>query len=107
MGSDVTLPAGCSLPDDSATVESVRYVRRKRCDDSECAQELFSIVAPGGHLKPHCGPSNGFLNIHLPLIVPMGSWIRVGAPPWRMWTEGEPVVFDDSFEHEVTVDRSA
>ena len=29
--------------------------------------------------------------------------MRVGDAGWRAWEEGEPVLFDDSFEHEVHV----
>lgn len=62
---------------------------------------LLSILDPGTHLRPHCGPSNNRLTVHLGLVVPPGCSITVGGDT-RGWTEGEAIVFDDSFEHEVT-----
>ncbi|MFK0289769.1 aspartyl/asparaginyl beta-hydroxylase domain-containing protein [Streptomyces sp. NPDC090442] len=60
----------------------------------------MSRVSPGTHIMPHCGPTNGLLRIHLPLIVPDGVSIRV-ADREMQWREGKCLVFDDSFEHEV------
>src|SRR3546814_9157183 len=42
---------------------------------------------------------NTRLICHLPLIVPDGCALRVGAET-RGWREGELLIFDDSFEHE-------
>ena len=50
---------------------------------------------------PHCGPSNARLRLHLPIAHDAGATIRVGARPRRAWAEGEPLVLDDSFEHDV------
>lgn len=47
-----------------------------------------------------CGPSNNRLTVHVGLVVPPGLSITVGGET-RGWTEGEAIVFDDSFEHEV------
>jgi aspartate beta-hydroxylase len=60
----------------------------------------FSVMRPGTHVEPHCGSTNAKLRVHVPLVVPRGCRMRVGD---RMvhWKEGEPVVFDDSYEHEV------
>ena len=57
-------------------------------------------MRPGSHVEPHCGSTNAKLRVHVPLVVPPGCRMRVGE---RMvhWQEGEPVVFDDSYEHEV------
>ena len=60
---------------------------------------LFSRLTPGTHIQPHHGMLNTRLICHLPLIVPDGCGIRVGAET-RSWREGEMLVFDDSFEHE-------
>ena len=30
----------------------------------------FSVLAPGAHLRSHCGPTNHRLRVHLPLLVP-------------------------------------
>lgn len=60
---------------------------------------LFSRLRPGTHIAPHHGVFNTRLICHLPLIVPPGCAIRVGAET-REWREGELLIFDDSFEHE-------
>lgn len=60
---------------------------------------LFSRLTPGTHIQPHHGMLNTRLICHLPLIVPDGCGIRVGAET-RSWRAGEMLIFDDSFEHE-------
>lgn len=60
---------------------------------------LFSRLTPGTHIQPHHGLLNTRLICHLPLIVPEGCAMRVGAET-RAWREGELTIFDDSFEHE-------
>eukprot|EP01087_Luapelamoeba_hula_P022633 TRINITY_DN8163_c0_g1_i1.p1 TRINITY_DN8163_c0_g1~~TRINITY_DN8163_c0_g1_i1.p1 ORF type:complete len:253 (-),score=41.52 TRINITY_DN8163_c0_g1_i1:662-1333(-) len=61
----------------------------------------FSVVKPGTHITPHCGPANVKLRCHLGLSVPPeGATMRV-ARETRNWEEGKCLVFDDSFEHEV------
>ena len=61
---------------------------------------LFSEVAPKGEIPWHSGGCNAVLSVHLPLIVPEGCRIGVGVAR-RGWTEGEVLVFDDSFIHAV------
>ncbi|KAJ8923777.1 hypothetical protein NQ315_010359 [Exocentrus adspersus] len=63
-------------------------------------QTKFSVMHPGTHVWPHCGPTNCRLRVHLGLRVPSKTFIRV-ADETRSWKEGEMFVFDDSFEHEV------
>ena len=64
-------------------------------------ESTFSALHGGAHLKPHCGSTNCRLTCHLPLIVPPGDVsIRVGNET-RQYREGEPMIFDDSYEHEV------
>src|SRR5262249_51442386 len=63
---------------------------------------MFSIFEPGKHLPPHRGPYNGFLRLHLGLIVPEPQdrlAIRVRDQVCH-WHEGEVLIFDDSYEHE-------
>jgi Aspartyl/Asparaginyl beta-hydroxylase len=60
----------------------------------------FSVLSPGVHIEPHCGPVNSRIRIHLGLLVPDGATMRVGYEE-RLWTEGSCTVFDDSWEHEV------
>lgn len=64
---------------------------------------MFSILSPGKRIPPHRGPYNGVLRFHLGLIVPKDRdkvKIRVDEAFYH-WAEGEGVVFDDSFDHEV------
>ncbi|KAJ8972011.1 hypothetical protein NQ317_000657 [Molorchus minor] len=63
-------------------------------------QTKFSVMHPGTHVWPHCGPTNCRLRLHLGLKVPSNTFIRV-ADEIRSWEEGSIFVFDDSFEHEV------
>ncbi|XP_012278520.1 aspartyl/asparaginyl beta-hydroxylase-like [Orussus abietinus] len=69
---------------------------------SECqrGQVKFSVMTPGTHIWPHCGPSNCRLRSHLGLYGLDGAYIRV-ANETRQWQEGKVLIFDDSFEHEV------
>lgn len=63
----------------------------------------FSILAPGYHIPPHMGVTKGLVRIHLGLIIPREKEkcrIRVGSQT-RHWEEGQCMVFDDTFEHEV------
>jgi aspartyl/asparaginyl beta-hydroxylase (cupin superfamily) len=60
----------------------------------------FSVLNPGVHIKPHCGPTNSRIRIHLGLLAPAGATMRVGDET-RPWQEGACSVFDDSWEHEV------
>lgn len=60
---------------------------------------LFSRLRPGTHIKPHHGVFNTRLICHLPIVVPEGCAIRVGAET-RSWQEGRLLILDDSFEHE-------
>ena len=55
-------------------------------------------------VRPHCGPSNGRLRLHVGLDVhpedvdKMG--LKVGGHTLR-WVNGQTLAFDDSFEHGV------
>jgi hypothetical protein len=74
---------------------------------------FFSTLHEKSYIKPHHGPMNLRLRIHLPLIVPKDikpdafsnkpqtkCGIRVGNQI-RSWEEGKALVLDDSYEHEV------
>ncbi|MEM7220280.1 MAG: aspartyl/asparaginyl beta-hydroxylase domain-containing protein [Pseudomonadota bacterium] len=103
------------------------YVFGKRLDDNcaVCPQTTalleglpglqnawFSILAPRYHIPPHKGPTRGVVRVHLALRVPEdreACWIRVDDERYA-WREGEIVMFDDTYEHEVrndTDDRRA
>lgn len=64
---------------------------------------FFSILSPGKHIPPHRGPYKGVLRYHLGLKVPEPARqcrIRV-ADRVEHWEEGESLVFDDTYDHEV------
>jgi beta-hydroxylase len=66
----------------------------------------FSILAPRYHIPPHKGPTRAFIRCHLGLQVPQDAencWIRVDQEV-RHWQEGQCMVFDDTYEHEVLND---
>ena len=68
---------------------------------------LFSSLAPGSKLKPHCGGTNARLTCHLGLVLGSGECgIKCGGET-RTWEEGKCLCFDDSFEHEVFHDQKA
>lgn len=60
----------------------------------------FSVLTPGTHVKPHCGPLNTRIRYHLTVASDEQAWMRIDAEK-RTWKPGECLVFDDSFEHEV------
>jgi hypothetical protein len=62
-------------------------------------EALFSALAPGTRLRPHCGSTNARLTAHLGLVVGAGCGLRVGDE-LRTWQAGKCIVFDDSFVHE-------
>ncbi|MGE0409763.1 MAG: aspartyl/asparaginyl beta-hydroxylase domain-containing protein [Amphiplicatus sp.] len=59
---------------------------------------MFSILAPGGEIKPHRDVSNVFLTMHLGLVAPEGGYMEV-AGERRSWRAGEALMFDSSYEH--------
>merc|ERR1712013_677576 len=60
----------------------------------------WSVLGPNSHIGLHCSPTNARLRIHLGLKVPEGCGMRIGDKEVA-WKEGEIMIFDDSFEHEV------
>jgi aspartyl/asparaginyl beta-hydroxylase (cupin superfamily) len=77
------------------------------------AYAFFSTLGPGTKIAPHYGPCNIRLRVHLPLIVPANAssgacgpdepgtiGMRIAGETVR-WEAGRPVVFDDTYEHEV------
>ena len=77
--------------------ETMRHIRN-------CGQDFtsikFSAIQPGTHIRTHTGPSNERLRVHLTLLHSGGAKIRVGTD-WHTWKQGEAIIFDDSWEHEV------
>lgn len=66
----------------------------------------LSRLAPGGWIRPHCGPWNTRLTVHLAIESNDASRMRVGDT-WHAWTPGQCLVFDDSFEHECRNDGNS
>jgi aspartate beta-hydroxylase/beta-hydroxylase len=65
-------------------------------------QAFFSILDAGKVIPPHCGPYRGYIRYHLGLVVPEQAppSLRIKDQVYT-WKEGESVLFDDSWEHEV------
>lgn len=66
----------------------------------------ISILDPGKHIPAHRGPYRGYLRYHLGLVIPKDAKgrgqavLRVADRLFR-WAEGEGILWDDTFEHEV------
>ena len=65
-------------------------------------QAFFSILEPGKSIPLHDGPYLGYLRYHLGIKIPQNNppSIIVNKQPYT-WREGEAVLFDDSWPHEV------
>ncbi|MCY1194026.1 Aspartyl/Asparaginyl beta-hydroxylase [compost metagenome] len=69
---------------------------------------FFSILEAGKRIPLHTGPYNGVLRLHLGLVVPEPAercWIEVGGERYS-WREGQAVVFDDLYPHQVHNDTA-
>lgn len=63
---------------------------------------FFSILRPGTHIPEHRGVTKGLMTCHLGLQVPAGGSVRMNVGPETVgWAEGETLVFDDTYHHEV------
>ena len=75
-----------------------------RRDATSCpfGSAYLSLLRPGTRLLPHCGPTNARLRAHVTVAAAAGASLRVGAPDAKRVEWGAaPLVFDDSFEHDV------
>ncbi len=61
---------------------------------------FFSVLGPQAKIPAHHGMSNMRLTCHMGIEVPPDCAIRVGDEV-RTWKEGECILFEDTFEHEV------
>lgn len=65
---------------------------------------MYSILMPGSKIKPHCGPTRMCLRYHLGISTPNNEECNImigGGRFFYSWKDGEDVMFDDTFEHEV------
>jgi len=67
---------------------------------------MFSILEPHTRIPPHTGSNNVRTTVHLPLVVPAGCGLRVGAET-RSFEAGRAWAFDDTIEHEAWNDSDA
>lgn len=81
-------------PRTSALLESIELCRIARQAPEIC----FSLIRPQSTILPHYGVTNIRLVFHLPLIVPPDCALDVAGVEHR-WREGEPILFDDTYEH--------
>jgi beta-hydroxylase len=89
------------------------YKVEKNCDQCPRTAELieripelncafFSILLPGTHIKRHRGPTKALVTCHLGLLVPPGDVCRMELADRTVgWREGEWLVFDDTYFHEI------
>jgi beta-hydroxylase len=68
---------------------------------------FFSILAPGTHIPAHRGVTKGLITCHLGLIVPRDGDVRMRVDDRVLrWAEGETLIFDDTYDHEVWNDTA-
>lgn len=85
-----------ACPRTSAAMNGVPLTRI----DAHAPEVLFSILAPGTHIKPHHGVSNTRVVTHLALLVPEGDCRLVVGGQSCSWQAGRCLTFDDTFIHE-------
>ena len=82
-------------PNTSKVLESIDLCRI----DGQSPEICFSVLQPGSRIEPHFGVTNARVVVHLPLRVPNGCYFELTDVGRHFWKEGEPLVFDDTFEH--------
>ena len=82
-------------PITSKVLESIDLCRI----DGQSPEICFSVLQPGSRIEPHFGVTNARVVVHLPLRVPNGCYLELTDVGRHFWKEGEPLVFDDTFEH--------
>lgn len=74
-------------------------------DIPEIKVAFVSVLEPGGHITPHNGPYKGILRYHLGLQTPNDDKCALSVCSEKYsWRDGEDVVFDDTYNHEVRND---
>lgn len=67
--------------------------------EGQSPEICFSVLQPGSRIEPHFGVTNARVVVHLPLRVPDGCFLELTDVGRHFWREGEPMVFDDTFQH--------
>ena len=63
---------------------------------------MFSVLEPGGKIKPHMGPSRAAVRVHLGLKTPPPDQCYITVDGTKHgWVPGKLMMFDDTFVHEV------
>ena len=98
---------GCKLAPRTCYLIS-KYMKEISAECAHC-QVKFSVVYSGTHVWPHTGPSFYRIRAHLGLVIPNVTGnerleIRI-ADKYIHWTEGEFLIIDDSFEHELWYEK--
>jgi aspartate beta-hydroxylase len=83
-------------PNTSRLLESIELCRIR----DQAPEICFSVLAAGSHIVAHYGVTNARAVVHLPLIVPPDCALNIVDGPTHHWKEGEPMMFDDTFQHE-------
>jgi aspartate beta-hydroxylase len=83
-------------PETSAVLDSIDLFHVP----GQAPEILFSVLRPGTHILPHHGICNARSVMHLPLLVPSDCALNLVDVATRTWTEGEPLLFDDTYLHE-------
>lgn len=64
---------------------------------------LYSVTLAGAHIPRHTGPTKAIITAHMGLILPLSRQdcrMEIGDQE-VIWEEGQVVVFDDMYPHEV------
>ena len=85
-----------------ATTEALKHLP----GGSKMGLAYFSTLAPRTHIRPHWGPHNMRLRVHLGLSSPHECAMEV-AREKRVWQVGKCIVFDDSFYHSAWNDSNS
>lgn len=82
---------------------TMKFVKSLPVCESSVGYIYFSVLEPRANVTAHCGCCNFKLRCQVPLIVPVNgsAAVHVGDEE-RIYTQGMPLLFDDSFEHSVT-----
>jgi len=83
------------FPHTSALLDSLDLCRI----GGQAPEVCFSILRPHTRIEPHHGVTNARVVIHIPFQVPPGCYLELMGVGRHYWREGEPLVFDDTFEH--------